>query len=234
MRTESFDEFADDYDEALAQGISVSGESKEFFARQRVDWLSTRLRQLGEAPRTVLDFGCGTGATAPILLALQHAESVLGVDASTRSIERARTLYGNHQGVTFLPTSEYVPDGRIDLAFCNGVFHHIPVDARDNAVRYVYDALRPSGLFALWENNPWNPGTRLVMSRIPFDRDAVTLNMFNARQLVQSNGFEILRVDFMFIFPHALRRLRWIEPHVARFPLGSQYQVLCRKPMLRR
>jgi hypothetical protein len=25
------------------------------------------------------------------------------------------------------------------------------------AVDYVYRSLRPGGLFAFWENNPWNP-----------------------------------------------------------------------------
>ena len=41
---------------------------------------------------------------------------------------------------------------------------------------FVRQGLRPGGVFALWENNPWNPGTRLVMRRIPFDRNAVLLS----------------------------------------------------------
>jgi hypothetical protein len=89
---------------------------------------------------------------------------------------------------------------------------------------------RPGGLFAFWENNPWNPGTRYVMSRIPFDRDAVTLIPPEARQLLQKAGFEILRTDFLFIFPGVLKWLRWIEPSISHLPFGAQYQVLARKP----
>jgi SAM-dependent methyltransferase len=125
--------------------------------------------------------------------------------------------------------SRYQPSEEIDLAFCNGVFHHIPLSERAAAVNYVYRSLQPGGLFALWENNPWNPGTRYVMSRIPFDHDAITLTPPEARRLVQAGGFEILQMDFLFIFPKMLRWFRWIEPLVSRLPLGAQYQILCRK-----
>ena len=63
----------------------------------------------------------------------------------------------------------------MNLAYCNGVFHHIPLVERSAAVACVNRALRAGGLFALWENNPWNPGTRYVMAHCDFDRDAITL-----------------------------------------------------------
>ena len=110
------------------------------------------------------------------------------------------------------------------------MFHHILPHERTAAVDYIYRALRPGGLFAFWENNPWNPGTRYVMSRIPFDRDAITLTPPEARHLLRASGFEILRTDFLFIFPRMLNWLRCIEPFLARLPLGTQYQILCRRP----
>jgi hypothetical protein len=69
------------------------------------------------------------------------------------------------------------------------------------------------------------------MRRIPFDRDAVPVWPSEARRLLQVSGFEILRTDFLFIFPQILRYLRNLEPHLARWPIGGQYQVLCRKPL---
>jgi SAM-dependent methyltransferase len=123
-----------------------------------------------------------------------------------------------------------MPDGAIDLAFCNGVFHHIPLEQRDAALGYICSSLRPGGLFSFWENNPWNPGTRYVMSRIPFDRDAIKISPTEARGLLRKNGFEIVRTDFLFFFPNFLKVLRWTEQALAGIPLGGQYQVLCRKP----
>jgi SAM-dependent methyltransferase len=225
---DAFDEYADNYDAALARGVSVSGEDKEFFARGRIAWLASCLEHMGAHTRSVLDFGCGTGAAAPLFLELLEVDSVIGVDTSIKSIETATKAYGRPQ-VRFFPTSEYSLGGQIDMAFCNGVFHHIPRAERAAAVEYVRGALAAGGLFAFWENNPWNPGTRYVMSRIPFDRDAVTLSAIESRRLLRLGGFEILRTDFLFVFPRVLGALRLIEPYISRLPMGAQYQVLCRK-----
>jgi hypothetical protein len=48
--------------------------------------------------------------------------------------------------------------------------------------------------------------------------------------LLRSCGFEILRTQFLFVFPRALAKLRPLEPALARFPLGAQYLVLAKKP----
>ena len=107
----------------------------------------------------------------------------------------------------------------------------IPVQERPAVINYISRSLGPGGLFALWENNPWNPGARIVMKRIPFDRDAIMLSALEAKRLLRDAGFEILRVDFLFIFPRALGWLRWLEPPLSRLPFGAQYQVLGRKPL---
>ena len=93
----------------------------------------------------------------------------------------------------------------------------------------VHRALRLGGYFSFWENNPWSLATRYVMSRCAFDRDAIMLSPPEARALLREGGFEIVRTDFRFIFPHALRAFRKIEDFVYRAPLGTQYQILCRK-----
>jgi SAM-dependent methyltransferase len=225
-----FDLYSEDYDAALAQGISISGEDKNFFAEGRVTWLSGCVKQLQQTPKSVLDFGCGTGSATPYLLDLLKADSVKGVDVSARSLETARQLW-HARSAEFISMDSYVPDEQIDLAFCNGVFHHIARPARPAALDFVYRSLKPGGLFALWENNPWNPGTRYVMRRCPFDRDAITLSPPETRKLLRAAGFKIISTDFLFIFPKALKWFRPLEPLVSRLPVGTQYQVLCRKPL---
>jgi SAM-dependent methyltransferase len=220
-----FDAFAKDYDAALDRGISLSGEGKDFFARGRVEWLrrcidKTRLER-------VLDYGCGTGSTSPLLQEVLGARSVVGVDTSQEEIALAKHNSGN--GLSFATIDEFKPQGDVDVAYCNGVFHHVPLDRRAEAIQYVRESLRPGGLFALWENNPWNPGTRLVMSRIPFDRDAILVSAREARRLARAGGFEVLSTHFLFVFPKVLGALRKLEGSLASLPLGAQYQVLCRK-----
>jgi len=222
-----FDAYAKDYEQALGQGLAVTGESRDFFMRGRVAWLKRRLDELRVRVERVLDYGCGTGNSVPELQALLGVPDIVGVDLSQKEIAVARRDIPQGR---FFVTHEFVPAGDRDLVYCNGVFHHVPVAERPAAIRYVFEALRPGALFALWENNPWNPGTRYVMSRIPFDHDAITLSAPETRRLMQTAGFEVVNTDFLFIFPRILRPLRALEPRLARFPLGAQYMVLGRKP----
>jgi SAM-dependent methyltransferase len=226
MNHTEFDECAEDYEAQLNQGLSCSGESREFFARGRLVWLKQCLDAIGFRPTSVLDYGCGTGLATPLFIELLGARSVVGIDVSAKSLEVARRTYGHLASGFHLPSDDE-PTGQIDLAFCNGVFHHIPPKDRSEAVSYILRCLRPGGIFAFWENNPWNPGTRFIMSRVPFDRDAIMLSAPEARRLVRRAGFEVVRTDSCFFFPNALKALRWIEPFLAKLPFGGQYQVLC-------
>ncbi len=223
-----FDQFADAYDSNLNQALFVSGEDKDYFARGRVSFLACCLRDLREAPQSAMDYGCGIGGTTLLLRELVGVGRVVGLDISERSLERAR---GECQGaaICFQTFEQYQPAANLNLAYCNGVFHHIPVEERRAAIAYIYRALQPGGIFAFWENNPWNPGTRYVMAKCVFDRNAVTMTFTEAKRMLSEAGFEIIRTDFLFYFPRVLKSLRFMEPRLRRLPLGAQYQVLCRR-----
>ena len=223
-----FDHYAENYDEALNQGISISGEDKNYFARGRIQFLSRILRERGVQVRTVLDFGCGTGSAIPHLIDVLKPETLLGLDTSTKSLQEATNKHP-FESTKFVVIEKYSPKQEIDLAYCSSVFHHIPLERRDESVDLVYRSLRAGGLFSFWENNPVNPGTRYAMWRCPFDEDALPIRAKNARELLTKRGFRVLRTDYLFIFPRFLRHLRGIEPKVSHLPIGAQYQVLCIK-----
>jgi SAM-dependent methyltransferase len=227
MKSE-FDEYAGSYDRALNRGLSLSGEPKEYFARERVRWLAARLSDIGAPHAHVLDYGCGTGGTSPELLQQLNARMVVGVDASRESLDIARQVHADPR-LQFTSTSDLEPSGQFEVAYCNGVFHHVEPEQRLDALGYVRRSLAAGGHFGLWENNPWNPGTRLVMRRIPFDRDAKLLSPPRARRLLTRAGFDVLRTDFLFLFPRLLSALRPLERKLTRVPVGAQYMILCRK-----
>lgn len=224
-----FDEYAAAYEQALSAAIAPSGESREYFARGRVAWLKRCLDKLHQPVGSILDFGCGDGSTTPLLLNAFNANSAVGVDVSAKSLEIARRRRGTER-IRYESIGEFQSAGVIDLAYCNGVFHHIQPVQRSTALAIVRRALRPGGFFSFWENSPWSPATRYVMSRCAFDRDAILLSPPAARVLLKDAGFEILRTDFRFIFPRFLRVFRRIEDWVYRVPVGTQYHVLCRSP----
>lgn len=223
-----FDQYAAAYDQALSNALAPSGENREYFAAGRVAWLKRCLDKLHHRPDAILDFGCGDGSTTPLLVDSFGAKSAIGVDVSAKALEIARKLRSNER-IRYETIGEFQSSETLDLAYCNGVFHHIQPAQRATALAIVRRALRAGGLFSFWENSPWSLATRYVMSRCEFDRDAILLSPPEARRLLKNAGFEILRTDFRFIFPRALRALRKVEDWAFPIPLGTQYQILGRK-----
>jgi len=124
----TFDNFANSYDDALAQGLNVTGESREYFARGRIDFLKGCLDELAFHPESAIDFGCGTGANLPLLQKI--AVHVMGLDESEKSVAIAESY------ATTRRPSEFRPSGGVDL-----VFDAVGGDYTEAALR----GLRPFG-----------------------------------------------------------------------------------------
>ena len=225
---ELFDRYAHDYDKVLNDSLTVSGEKKDYFAHGRVAWLLRSLMRLSAPVRTVMDFGCGTGSAFPYLDKILTPQQITGVDVSANSIEEAAKEYKSDK-FKFHLIEAFQAHESFDLAYSCCVFHHIPPAQRAENFKYIHQALCPGGIFALWEHNPLNPATQYIVSRCPFDKDAILLSASESKRVLEASGFEVLSIDFLFIFPALLKIFRPLEEYLVKLPLGAQYQVLCKK-----
>jgi SAM-dependent methyltransferase len=223
-----FDSYATNYDEALDHALSVTGEAKNYFAARRAQITASTLSRLGIVPRRLLDFGCGTGSATPFLFEQLRIAELVGTDPSLASLEVAASEWKRF-AAKFVPLEKVATQAAFDIAYCNGVFHHIAPVERAGSLELVRGSLVTGGHFAFWENNPWNPGTRWVMRRCEFDRDAIPIAPPEARRLLETTGFQVVDVTSHFYFPAALRALRPIEPALGRIPLGGQYLIVARR-----
>lgn len=220
-----FDTRAADYQQQLQQGLRLSGESKEHFARARLAHLVAWWHRSGRPePKRVLDYGCGTGDVTVLLAERFPRAEVLGADPSRRFVEQARRELGSER-VSFALLEGYQPLAvpAADLVHLNGVVHHVPPHEHAAFFAAVRDTVRPGGVVALYDNNPWNPGTRAIMRRIPFDRGCEPVAAGRVRRGLEAAGLRILRTSFLFWFPGPLRALRPLEPWLERVPFGAQY-----------
>jgi SAM-dependent methyltransferase len=218
-----FDGYAQRYSEVLQRSLNATGEDQQYFAKRRVEITRDLLAERQASIDKVVDFGCGLGTAAPHLLQHLKPRSIVGVDVSREILKEAKARNESAQ-VSFAHVEDF--NEGADLVFCNGVFHHIAPVKRREALEFVRHVLGNGGYFAFWENNPLNPGTRYVMSRCEFDRDAVVISPKEARTLLEEDGFEIVRSRSAFFFPRSLAWMRGLEKPLASTLLGGQYLLL--------
>jgi SAM-dependent methyltransferase len=113
------------------------------------------LDELLEAPRRVLDVGCGHGRFAQLLRARGSAASYCGVDASAELLALARERSDLAAGAEFLQldaieAAHEIPRGPFDLIGVFGVIHHVPGEvSRVALLRALATRLAPGGTLAI-------------------------------------------------------------------------------------
>jgi SAM-dependent methyltransferase len=158
----------------------------------------------------------------------QGAARTAAAEAGTRARARAGDPYGLVAG-----DGQHAPfaGGSFDLVFAVCLLHHVPPGGRRDAVVAEMARLaRPGGLVAIWEHNPWNPLTRHVVARCPFDRDATLLSLAETRRLLRRAGLSRIESRYGLFFPWRGSAWRRAERLLAQVPLGAQFAALGSKP----
>lgn len=227
----TFDASAAVYAEQLEKGISLSGESADYFVEGRVRFLAGYLEhQMPLHGLQVLDFGCGVGNACGALRDQLRAQRVTGIDCSTKSIDIAQRRYVDSLAYDWTVDGQSIAKASMDVVYASGVFHHIEPEQRQAELENIFGWLKPGGYLALFENNPWNLGTKWVMSRIAFDADAQCLTPVETRKRLVAAGFEVHETRSLFYFPRFLSFLRPLEGLLSPIPLGAQYVVMAKRP----
>jgi len=227
----SFDPFAATYQEIINDSVRASGEDFEYFVNLRVAMMKARLDRKvpGYRVSTLLDFGCGTGATERFLEEAFTTSRIVGVDPSVECLRLARLTSTKTRYIELIGTSLPLESGSIDLIYCNGTFHHIAPSQRNQVLNELCRVLPAGGFAFIYENNPCNPLTIRAMRVNPFDKDAHPIRLTELRKLCLHAGFEVVESWYYFFFPRFLRHLRRIDPLLGWVPLGGQYGVWLKK-----
>ncbi len=142
--SEAFDKSAKHYDLAVSLNPGYHAELR-FAATEVFRRLET------PDPARVIDLGCGSGASTHWLSEAAPAGStIMGLDASAGMLTQARNKPWP-AGVSFdqavagqLELSKHSP-GSWDAVLACYLFRNVPADDRDEAVREVFQLLRPGG-----------------------------------------------------------------------------------------
>ena len=227
--TQAFDPYRDTYRAEVQSSIAFAGQDLGFFDELKVRELTDLVRsELGD-PGAVraLDVGCGIGSIDGLLR--PRLAAVDGVDLSPAMVERAGEA--NPEGTYRTYDGGRLPfdDGAYDLAFTFSVLHHVPPPERAEFAAELARVVRPGGLVAVIEHNPWNPLTRLAVHRCAFDDDAVLLRRDETARLLAGAGLRPARGRYILFFPWRGAALRTVERGLRGVPAGAQYLVAGRR-----
>ena len=80
-------------------------------------------------------------------------------------------------------------------------------------------------MLAIYEHNPFNPLTRLAVSRCEFDEGVELLGRAETEAMLRAAGLAPAESRYVAFFPWRGRAFRAVERVLARLPLGAQYVV---------
>lgn len=157
-----YDAIADEWDRTRGHGRSAWGEFS-FLENEIQRYIAldrTGERQFppicGERELRILDAGCGNGRLVHFLDGVLPDYDYLGVDVSTKLLEKART---NAPTRTFeyADLTTFRSSATFDIVACIAVVHHLSSTDALSMLRHLRAALAPSGVLFLTAWNLWQP-----------------------------------------------------------------------------
>jgi len=222
-----FNRYAKTYEREVEAATRFARLPPDFFLEVKVTHLLGAIRnKFGDlSGLRVLDVGSGIGLTDQRLKA--HLPHLVGVDVSDSSVALARTrnpeIEYHHSGDGSLPFER----ASFDVVFAICVWHHVPLNHWTAFISELSRVTVSNGLLLIYEHNPWNPLTRLVVSRCTFDQDAVLVSPVQGARKLRQFGFGKIATDYLMFLPFKSDTIQYWETAILRkIPFGAQY-ALC-------
>ena len=225
QETKEFDQYADNYEATIADPLRDQFASGSvFFHQRKIDVLAETLRKNGLDPAKLdwLDMGCGKGDL--LSLGVKKFRKSYGCDVSTGLLAHVEGVEVRRQTsdteVPFEPNS-------IDVATAACVYHHIEPPLRLAITKSVFRALRPGGIFCIFEHNPLNPVTRKIVARCPLDINAILLPHRKSAAMLNQAGFSREQIVHYLFLPESLySSIGVLEGALQWLPIGGQYAAI--------
>lgn len=122
-----------------------------------------------EAPKDIVDIGCGPGNSTRVLRERWPESSILGLDSSPAMIEKARKEYPEGEWAV-ADAAAFDGRGAYDIVFSNAALQWMP--AHEALVPRLFGALKPGGAIAfqvpMFEAMPIHSAIRAVAESYPW------------------------------------------------------------------
>lgn len=224
-----FEHYKEIYRQEIQKSISFIGQDLEFFTRVKAQLLLDLTRRYVGEPSAlkILDVGCGIGITDHYLT--RHFRKLHGVDLSRGVVKKAAALnpkasYRHYAGLK-LPYAS----NSMDVTFAICVMHHVFPGHLGHFVSEMVRVTKKGGMLAVFEHNPFNPLTRVAVSRCELDEDAVLLRRRQVAGLMERCPVKVMERNYILFTPFEGKAFRALDRALGWLPLGAQYYVVAQK-----
>lgn len=238
-KTTEFDNYAKDYEYGFDNPIKkLLGSKPDDFFNTKINWLNNFIKKvpyLENKKIEILDFGCGTGLFLKQLKNLNLNANLSGVEISVKMLEAAKKNLGPdfYNRLYLLPDDlQKITHQKYDLIILSSVLHHIDVNQRTKTFYNLSELLNPKGFLIIFEHNPLNPITKLVVKNTKIDKNAILLKPQEIVEYFTKTGqFDFFKLEYIMFFPPRLNTkiTTTLEKKLARIPFGAQYVIVGRK-----
>lgn len=218
-----FDTHSADYQSKLAASLGLPASAVDQFAAYKIEKVAALEpnTQYGK----FLDFGCGIGLSGPHIQRLFPDMKLFLADQSSESLSNLTNRIANPVSTVQVEASIPLDENSISIALASCVFHHIEPDDRLHWLREIKRVLRPGSAFYIFEHNPYNPLTQLIVRRSPLDVNAQLLSCAKAISLCKQAGFSQIYHEYLLVTPPSWRINSALDKLFKRIPLGTQFVV---------
>jgi ubiquinone/menaquinone biosynthesis C-methylase UbiE len=216
------------FDRQALRNEDVFGPSHKRYMKQKTDLLLRCIRKNRLNTKKILDVGCGTGE---LETNLANRLEVIGVDLATAMLSVAKE---KREDCEFLRAScDKLPfrDCTFTMVLVVNVLHHVKPNERNPFFSEISKMLVPGGYVIVFEHNPKNPFTRILVRCCRIDRGILLLNTKEVTSLARTSEIDKVDILYLTFFPPILSFMETLERRMQRLPLGGEFMFLGRKKL---
>ncbi|BBB46851.1 class I SAM-dependent methyltransferase [Pelolinea submarina] len=238
MNTQStieFDQYARDYFEELSHPLrNMIDPEGHYFIELKSRIIENLAAQYfnSRADIRMVDVGTGLGLFEKFLI--PKFNSITALDLSFEMLKVAKTINPLPGGKSaYVQGNAYhlpMEDNYADIVFMSCVLHHLENNEIEITLREIARVCSPGGYIVLFEHNPYNPFTQLVVRTTPLDRNAKLVTYKKLRRSLTQVGIPVRRQDFFLYGTRGIDNfighyLPWLD----NLPVGGQYALIGQK-----
>lgn len=228
-----FDKFSESYTATNDNQLkNLTGFNLDYFNEYKVKDFIHEIKQNDmNAPKKILDFGCGVGNSLLFLNKYFPRTKIIGCDVSIKSLALAKIRTKDIKNISFnfIKSKLTFQKHTFDSIFSSCVFHHIEPEKHIYWLKQLRYSLKSGGVLFIYEHNPINPFTKYIFKNAEFDKNATMISANKLKALVKKVGFRNVSIQYRSYFPKFLSAFIGIEKLLKNFPFGAQYYCVCKK-----